>query len=123
MYLSLNLKTISLTALMLAVATATLVAPAISIADELFTEGQKLAFDQNKGNCLACHVISDGELPGNIGPPLIEMNTRFPDRAVLRSRIYDARITNPDTIMTPFGPHGVMTDAEIDKVTDYIHSL
>ncbi|MBN4668913.1 sulfur oxidation c-type cytochrome SoxX, partial [Pandoraea nosoerga] len=31
-------------------------------------EGQKLAFDRGKGNCLTCHVIKGGELPGTIGP-------------------------------------------------------
>ena len=33
-------------------------------------QGKKVAFDRKKGNCLACHMIAGGELPGNIGPPL-----------------------------------------------------
>ena len=33
-------------------------------------EGQKLAFDRGKGNCLTCHQIKGGDLPGTIGPPL-----------------------------------------------------
>lgn len=119
----LALKTIPATTLILAIAAATLTIPAIAAADGHLAEGQKLAFDRKKGNCLACHVISDGELPGNIGPPLIGMKARFPDKAVLRTQIYDARVTNPDSIMIPFGPHAVMTDEEIDKVTDYIYSL
>jgi sulfur-oxidizing protein SoxX len=96
--------------------------PTPAAADAL-EEGKKLAFDRKKGNCLACHMIVGGNLPGTIGPPLIAMKQRFPDKAKLRAQIADARTINPDTIMIPFGAHGVMTDEEIDKVTDYIYSL
>ena len=30
-------------------------------------EGKKIAFNRKKGNCLACHMIADGSLPGDIG--------------------------------------------------------
>lgn len=93
------------------------------VAADALEEGKKLAFDRKKGNCLACHMIVGGNLPGTIGPPLIAMKQRFPDKAKLREQIADARTINPDTIMIPFGAHGVMTDEEIDKVTDYIYSL
>jgi len=86
-------------------------------------EGKKLSFDRKKGNCLACHMIVGGELPGTIGPPLIAMKARFPEKEKLRAQIYDARIANPDTIMIPFGTHGVLTDEEVDLVTDYIYTL
>lgn len=90
---------------------------------DALAEGKELSFDRKKGNCLACHMIIGGELPGNLGPPLIAMKARYPDKAKLREQIYDARIANPDTIMIPFGSHGVLTDEEVDKVTDYIYSL
>lgn len=86
-------------------------------------QGKKIAFDRKKGNCLACHKIEGGSLPGNIGPPLVAMKARFPDKAVLRAQIFDARVANPNTIMIPFGPHAVMSGSEIDLVTDFIHSL
>ena len=87
-------------------------------------EGKKIALHNKKGNCLACHMIPDGgEQPGNIGPPLIVMKARFPDKAVLRAQIADARTKNPNTMMPPFGAHGILTADEIDKVTEYIHSL
>ncbi|MCK5902200.1 MAG: sulfur oxidation c-type cytochrome SoxX [Cocleimonas sp.] len=86
-------------------------------------EGKKLAFDRKKGNCLACHMISGGDMAGNIAPPLVAMKARFPDIAVLRAQIADARITNPDSIMPPFEAHGVLTSGEITKVTAYIHTL
>ncbi|MGV6810297.1 MAG: sulfur oxidation c-type cytochrome SoxX [bacterium] len=92
-------------------------------AADVLEEGKKIAFDRKKGNCLACHMIMGGDLPGTIGPPLIAMKARFPDKAKLRAQIADARTVNPDSIMIPFGTHGVLTEEEIDKVTDYIYSL
>lgn len=98
------------------------VAPAA--ADEAsLAEGKKIAFDRKKGNCLACHMVDDGALPGNIGPPLIAMQQRFPDKADLRAQISDARGKNPTTIMPPFGAHEILSADELDKVVEYIHSL
>ena len=85
--------------------------------------GREIASDGYRGNCLACHQIEGGTLPGNIGPPLVAMKARFPDYAKLRSQIYDSRKNNPNTIMIPFGPHNVMSSEEIDLVTKFIHTL
>ena len=99
--------------------------PGTASADEGadLAKGKELAFDRKKGNCLACHQIEGGTLPGNIGPPLVAMKARFPDYAKLRSQIYDSRKNNPNTIMIPFGPHNVMSSEEIDLVTKFIHTL
>jgi sulfur-oxidizing protein SoxX len=32
-------------------------------------------------------------------------------------------VNNPNTMMPPFGRHEIMTEAEIDKVVEFIHSL
>ena len=85
--------------------------------------GKAIAFDRKKGNCLACHYIEGGELTGNFGPPLIAMKVRFPDRDVLRAQIWDASVKNPDSRMPPFGRNRILTEEEIDLVTDYIQSL
>ncbi len=85
--------------------------------------GKELAFDRKLGNCLGCHAISGGTQPGNVGPPLIAMKARFPDRAVLRAQIWDATVKNPHSLMPPFGKHGVLTERQIDKITDFIHLL
>lgn len=100
-------------------------APTVALADEAadLAKGKDLAFDRKKGNCLACHMIAGGTLAGNIGPPLIAMKARFPDYDKLRAQIYDARVNNPNTIMIPFGPNGVMSDQEIDLVTQFIYTL
>jgi len=98
--------------------------PAVAQAEpSAIDEGKKIAFDRKKGNCLACHQIEGGNLPGNIGPPLIAMKDRFPDKDVLRSQINDSRNKNPATIMPPFGPHEVLSQAEIDKVVEFIYTL
>ena len=88
-----------------------------------FAVGQAIAFDRNAGNCLSCHMIPGGELPGNVGPPLIQMKLRFPDRAVLRAQIWDAAVRNPNTVMPPYGRHSILTEDEIDHVVDFIHSI
>lgn len=103
--------------------------PSISLAEDAsaIAEGKKISFNKKKGNCLACHAIEGGKLPGNIGPALsipgVAMKDRFPDKSKLRAQIYDARTSNPNTIMIPFGAHEVLTDSEIDKVVEFIYSL
>lgn len=86
-------------------------------------EGKKIAFHRKKGNCLACHKIAGGALPGNIGPALINMKARYADKAKLRAKIYDATVTSPNTIMPPFGKHKILTKSELDKVVEFIYTL
>ena len=101
------------------------IAPQLAVAADaqVIEAGKKLAFDRKKGNCLACHHIEGGDLAGNIGPALVAMKARFPDKSALRAQIWDATAKNPNTMMPPFGRHEIMTEAEIDKVVEFIHSL
>ncbi len=92
-------------------------------AQSLVERGKELAFDRKKGNCLACHMIAGGNLPGNVGPPLVAMQQRFPDKAALREQIWDSTKKNPQSMMPPFGRHGILTDEEIDKIAEYVHTL
>lgn len=95
--------------------------------------GQDLAFDRRKGNCLACHQfptlqttrssVSKNYTAATIGPPIIAMNKRYPDKAKLRAQIWDPMTTNPDTLMPPFGKHQILSDKEIDLITDFIYGL
>ena len=89
----------------------------------MLEQGKEIAFDRKKGNCLACHQIDGGTLPGNIGPPLVGMKARFPDKNKLRQQIWDSTKANPNTMMPPFGRHHILTKKEIDEVVEYIYSL
>ena len=86
-------------------------------------QGKEIAFNRKKGNCLACHQIEGGSLPGNIGPPLVAMKARFPDKAKLRAQIWDATRNNPNSIMPPFGRHKILSEDEIDKIVEFIYTL
>jgi len=82
--------------------------------------GKEVAFQRSKGNCLACHMIPGGESPGTIGPPLVAMQARFPDKAKLRAQIWDPTVANPATAMPPFGRHGILSEEEIDQLVEFI---
>ncbi len=88
--------------------------------------GKQLAYDRSLGNCLACHAMptqADAESPGTIGPPLIAMKARYPDKAKLRAQIWNSADNNVNTVMPPFGKNKILTEAEIDRVTDFIYGL
>ena len=115
--------TLSLTALLGAMALTSLPATAADGASSVIEKGKAAAYDRKKGNCLACHAMDDGTLPGNIGPPLIAMKARFPDKAKLRAQIWDATVVNPNTIMIPFGRNRVLSEEEIDQIVEYVYTL
>jgi L-cysteine S-thiosulfotransferase len=98
--------------------------PSPQAADPSKAMGQRLAHDVYKGNCLACHQIPGDPSAvslADIGPPLVDMRKRFPDRAALRSQVWDPTARNPQTVMPPFGKHKVLTEEEIDLIVDYIY--
>ena len=86
-------------------------------------EGQKLAFDRSKGNCLTCHAIKGGTLPGSIGPELIDIKSKYPNREDLVAIISDETLRNPLTMMPPFGRNRILTEKEIDAVVDFLQTL
>jgi sulfur-oxidizing protein SoxX len=101
-----------------------LLSPAIFAAgDNAVEEGKKIAFDRKKGNCLACHNIVNAPSPGNIAPALVAMKSRFPTKEDLRMQIWDATIKNPESAMPPFGKHGILSEADFEKVVEYIWTL
>ena len=86
-------------------------------------DGQKLAFDRGKGNCLTCHVIKGGDLPGTIGPELKNIKSKYPDRNELAAIIFDETTRNPQTMMPPFGRNRILTEQEINAVVDFLQTL
>ena len=119
-----KIRTISSTATVVALLAVIASPVAFSAAHgDMIAEGKRIAFDSKLGNCLTCHMIAGGDAAGNLGPPLIAMKARFPDKKVLRAQIWDSNVKNPASVMPPFGRHNVLTEKQIDMVTEYIHSL
>jgi L-cysteine S-thiosulfotransferase len=87
------------------------------------SEGQKLAFDRGKGNCLTCHDIKGGDLPGTIGPPLKDIKSKYPDRNELVAILTDEAKRNPLTVMPPFGRNRILTEQEINAIVDFLQTL
>lgn len=76
--------------------------------------------------CLPCHAmptLPEAVSAGNLGPPLIAMSARFPDKQALRARVWDAVTSQPDTAMPSFGKHKVLTEAQLDQLVDFIYGL
>jgi L-cysteine S-thiosulfotransferase len=86
-------------------------------------EGRKVAFDRGKGNCLTCHDIKGGDLPGTIGPALRDLKSKYPDRSDLVAIVTDETKRNPLTVMPPFGRNRILTESEINAIVDFLQTL
>jgi sulfur-oxidizing protein SoxX len=52
------------------------------------------------------------------------MKARYADKQKLHDKIWGTPETQvKDSMMPPFGQNGILTDKEIDLITDYIYSL
>jgi sulfur-oxidizing protein SoxA len=89
--------------------------------------GAKLVADRNRGgSCLACHVMGqagNADQPGNVGPDLSELGNAGREDDYLFNYIYDARVYNPETVMPPWGSHGVFNDQEIGDMVAFLKTL
>jgi len=89
--------------------------------------GAKLAADRTRGgSCLACHVMGPAggaDLPGNLGPDLSEIGNANLSDETLFNFIYDARVYVPDTLMPPWGTHGIFNDEEIGHIVAFLKTL
>jgi sulfur-oxidizing protein SoxX len=95
----------------------------IAQAQSAVDEGRNLAFDRSKGNCLTCHVIKGGTLPGTIGPELRDIKSKYPKREDLVAILNDETLRNPLTVMPPFGRNRILTEKEINAVVDFLQTL
>jgi len=92
-------------------------------AEDDVAAGKEIATDRAKGNCIACHQFEGAESPGNIGPPLVAMKTRYPDPERLRNQIWNSTAANPNSAMPPFGKNEILTEKQIDQVVAFILTL
>jgi L-cysteine S-thiosulfotransferase len=106
-----------------ALALALLAATVPARAQSAVAEGQKLAFDRGKGNCLTCHDMRGGDLPGTIGPKLEDIKSKYPDRSDLVAILTDETKRNPQTMMPPFGRNRILTEQEINAIVDFLQTL
>ena len=93
---------------------------------ERVAAGARLAHEVNKGNCLACHAMPTDKsaiTSATVGPPLVGIAARFPDRAQLRLQIWDASRFNPGTVMPPFGRNKILSEEDIELILDYLYTL
>lgn len=100
-----------------------IVQPVVLADENAVEQGKKVAFDRRAGNCLSCHLMEDGEAPGNLGPPLVAMKARFPDKQKLRDMIWDITTSRPEAMMPPFGRHKVISEQDIDNIVEYLYTL
>ena len=119
----LSTKPVLIPALALALLIGTAVSAGPATAQSTAAEGQKLAFDRGKGNCLTCHEIKGGDLPGTIGPALKDIKSKYPDRNDLVAILHDETKRNPQTVMPPFGRNRILTDQEINAIVDFLQTL
>ena len=86
-------------------------------------DGEKIAFDRGKGNCLTCHEIKGGDSPGTVGPALTDIKAKYPDRKDLVAIVSDETKRNPETVMPPFGRNRILTEKEINAIVDFLQTL
>lgn len=90
------------------------------LADTSVAEGKKLALEY----CVACHQFTGTNQAGSLGPPLMVMKSRFPDRKSIYDIVYDPAVAiKPHTMMPPFGRNKLLMKEEINKIIDFLYSL
>jgi sulfur-oxidizing protein SoxX len=116
-------KPVLLQVLALALLVGAAAASGPAAAQSAAAEGERLAFDRGKGNCLSCHDIKGGDLPGTIGPALKDIRSKYPDRNDLVAIVTDETKRNPQTVMPPFGRNRILTEQEINAIADFLQTL
>jgi sulfur-oxidizing protein SoxX len=83
-------------------------------------QGKELAISL----CQACHHFEGTDQAGTVGPPILAMKARFPDRKKLHEIIYDPHVAiKPHTIMPPFGRNGLVDENQIEMIIDFLYTL
>ena len=95
----------------------------VRAADSPAQQGQAIAFDRTKGNCLACHTMRGSDVPSNVGPELIDLKEKYPNRADLVAILQNEEARNPQTVMPLFGRNLILSHDEIERVVDFLYTL
>jgi L-cysteine S-thiosulfotransferase len=73
-------------------------------------------------HCEQCHEVKGIQNFGNIGPSLIDLKARYPDRNEVAAIIFDETKRNPQTMMPPFGRNLIINKMEIDTIVDFLYA-
>jgi sulfur-oxidizing protein SoxX len=72
-------------------------------------------------HCEQCHEIKGITDFGNVGPSLVDIKSRYPDRKDVLAIVNDETKRNPQTVMPPFGRNLILTQQEIETIVDYLY--
>ena len=99
--------------------------------------GERIVRDPDRATCLICHAmpIESEPDPGNIGPPLNGVASRY-TAGELRLRLVDPKRLNPETVMPSYYARGglhrvapeyrgrsIYTASEVEDVIAYLLTL
>lgn len=87
-------------------------------------KGRQLVLSRkNGGTCVACHIVPGAKLAGNVGNDLSMLGENGYSDEYLFNYIYDARRFNPNTLMPPWGAHGLLSLEDIAHIVAYLKTL
>jgi L-cysteine S-thiosulfotransferase len=72
-------------------------------------------------NCEQCHEVKGITDFGNVGPSLIGLKDRYPERKDVVAIVSDETKRNQETVMPPFGRNLILTKEEIETIVDYLY--
>jgi sulfur-oxidizing protein SoxX len=73
-------------------------------------------------NCQQCHEVKGIADFGNVGPSLLDLKSRYPDRKDVVAIVNDETRRNAQTVMPPFGRNLILTQQEIQTIVDYLYN-
>jgi sulfur-oxidizing protein SoxA len=65
----------------------------------------------------------NADLPGNVGPDLSEIGNAGREDEWLYNMVYDSRVYNPESVMPPWGSHGLFNDQEVRDMVAFLKTL
>lgn len=71
--------------------------------------------------CQQCHEIKGIGDYGNVGPSLVDLKSRYPDRKDVVAIVTDETKRNQETVMPPFGRNLILSQQEIETIVDYLY--
>jgi sulfur-oxidizing protein SoxX len=74
-----------------------------------------------RSNCQQCHEVKGIGDFGNVGPSLVDLKSRYPNRQDVVAIISDETKRNELTVMPPFKRNLILDQQEIETIVDYLY--